>query len=480
MLLRQTILYLPAQVVGPIFQFISVVAWTHFLSPESMGVFALISATQELAYTVSLFWFTLYTMRHYNSANAEAQRQFLDSESAVIASSAIVSLIMVVGLSMTVDTQWSMSLLVSGVAYVLTRAIVTQFSDRARTEHDTVTYSVLQMAWPVLGLAFGLVLVKLIAPTAAAVLWGYTLAQVLSIVIALMRLDFGKNPFHASRDVIKAALRYGLPLLAGGVFVWIANNGLRFIVEHYQGATAVGLVTVGWALGLRAANFAAMLVTAAAFPIAVRRTREGSIAEGQSQLERNGVLLLVALLPAAIGLWLVARPFVTLVVAEPYREITIAVLPMAILAGTLRNLRIHFGAQVFLLREQTMVPLCNDIVDAVLSLAGAVIGLWYYGLVGSVAGASVGALVSLFVTLGWAWHWHRFSIPLRDVVKVIAATAIMGVVVSQMTIAPTALSIGLAAVVGAAVYALVIALLYLQEARAAVRLVMRQSAERGA
>ncbi len=480
MLLRQTILYLPAQVVGPIFQFISVVAWTHFLSPESMGVFALISATQELAYTVSLFWFTLYTMRHYNSANEDAQRQFLDSESAVIASSAIVSLIMVVGLSMTVDTQWSMSLLVSGVAYVLTRAIVTQFSDRARTEHDTVTYSVLQMAWPVLGLAFGLVLVKLIAPTAAAVLWGYTLAQVLSIVIALMRLDFGKNPFHASRDVIKAALRYGLPLLAGGVFVWIANNGLRFIVEHYQGATAVGLVTVGWALGLRAANFAAMLVTAAAFPIAVRRTREGSIAEGQSQLERNGVLLLVALLPAAIGLWLVARPFVTLVVAEPYREITIAVLPMAILAGTLRNLRIHFGAQVFLLREQTMVPLCNDIVDAVLSLAGAVIGLWYYGLVGSVAGASVGALVSLFVTLGWAWHWHRFSIPLRDVVKVIAATAIMGVVVSQMTIAPTALSIGLAAVVGAAVYALVIALLYLQEARAAVRLVMRQSAERGA
>ena len=480
MLLRQTILYLPAQVVGPIFQFISVVAWTHFLSPESMGVFALITATQELAYTASLFWFTLYTMRYYNSANEEARRLFLDSESAVIVISAIVSLMMVVALAMTVDAQWSLSLLASGIAYVLTRAVVTQFSDRARTEHDTLTYSVLQMVWPVLGLAFGLMLVKLTEASTAAVLWGYTLAQILSIIIAMLRLDIGKNPFHASRDIIKAAVRYGLPLLAGGVFVWSANNGLRFIVEHYQGATAVGLVTVGWALGLRAANFAAMLVTAAAFPIAVKRAREGSMADGQHQLERNGVLLLVALLPAAIGLWLVTRPFVTLVVAEPYREMTIAVLPMAILAGTLRNLRIHFGEQVFLLREQTMVPLYNDIVDALVSLAGAAIGLWYGGLVGSVAGTAIGALVSLLVTLGCGWHWHRFTLPLRDVLKVVVAAAIMGAVVSRLEIAPTVLSIGLATAVGAAIYAMVLAAFYPQETRAAVRLVLRQSAERGA
>lgn len=474
MLLRQTILYLPAQVVGPIFQFISVVAWTHFLSPESMGVFALVTATQELAYTASLFWFTLYTVRHYNSADAAARDKFLASETAVVGGSAVVSLLMVLALSLTVDAAWSLSLFCAGTTYVITRAIVTQLSDRARTEHDTLTYSVLQMSWPVLGLLFGIAFVKLTTPDAAAVLWGYTLAQALSILIAIWRLDVSLRPARASADVIRAALRYGLPLLAGGIFVWFANNGLRFIVEHYEGATAVGLVTVGWALGLRAANFAAMLVTAAAFPLAVKRAREGDMADGQRQLERNGVLLLAALLPATVGLWLVAEPFVTLTVAEPFRAMTVAVLPMAILAGVLRNVRIHFGEQVFLLREQTIVPLYNDIIDAVFSLAGAVAGLWYAGLPGSVAGSAAGASLSLAVTLAWAWSRHRFALPPLDVAKVGLAVAAMALAVSRLDIHASLLSIGLAAGLGALVYAVAMAALYPEGVRTAVGMLYRR------
>ena len=66
MLLRQTILYLPAQIVGPLAQFLSVILWTYFLSPQEMGTFALITAAQELAYTAIVFWFTLYTVRYFD------------------------------------------------------------------------------------------------------------------------------------------------------------------------------------------------------------------------------------------------------------------------------------------------------------------------------------------------------------------------------------------------------------------------------
>lgn len=463
MLLRQTLLYLPAQIVGPIFQFISVVAWTHYLSPESMGVFALVTATQELAYTASLFWFTLFTMRYYDVVGAEAEkRKFLDTESAVMLASALASVVMVLGLVATVETHWSMSLLFASIAYIVSRAIVTQFTDRARTEHDTITYTVLQTVWPVLGLVIGIALVIAFEKSAAIVLWGYTIAQIVSLAVAMMRLKIGLSPLSFDREMVRQAVRYGTPLLAGGLFVWIASNGIRFVVEAYSGAAAVGLVTVGWALGLRAANFAAMLVTAAAFPLAVKESRENGMDAGQAQLERNGVLLLVALLPAAVGLWAVAAPFVTLVVAEPYRDMTIAVLPMAILAGVLRNVRIHFGEQVFLLREKTIIPLYNDILDAIASLAGIAIGLWLGGLEGSVIGAAIGALVSMVVTLGCAWHWHRFSLPWIDVAKVLGATASMAFAVTRLDIAPHAASIALAAGTGVAVYAAALAALYPQ------------------
>ncbi len=469
MLLRQTLLYLPAQVVGPIFQFISVVAWTHFLSPESMGVFALVTATQELAYTATLFWFTLYTMRYHDVAGPEdMRRQFLDTEMAVMLASALASIVLVFALRETIETQWSGMLTLAGIAYITTRAAVIQLGDRARTQHDTITYSVLQIVWPVVGLGLGLVLVKVLGASAAAVLWGYTAAQVLSILIAVTRLDIGWHPMRFGKEIIRHALRYGLPLLVGGLFIWLANNGLRFVVEHMEGTVAVGLVTVGWALGLRAAAFASMLVTAAAFPLALKRAREGDLADGQLQLERNGVLLLAALLPAAVGLWLVSAPFVTLVVAEPFREMTAAVLPMSILAGALRSFRIHFGEQVFLLHERPMVPLYNDFLDAILSLAGGAAGLVIGGLPGSVAGVAAASFISLVVTLGCGWHWFRFAVPAFDASKLMAATAVMAFIVSRLEIAPTALSIVLAASVGAIVYAVAVVLLFPHGLRAAL------------
>lgn len=472
-------LYLPAQIVGPLFQLVSVVAWTHFLAPDSLGVFALVNATQELAYIAALFWFTLYTMRYHDvTADADARRRFLDTEAAVMLGSVAISTVVVAGLVWIVEAHWSPSLVMAAITYLVTRAIATQLTDRARTEQDTLTYSVLQIVWPVAGLAFGIVLVKTVEPSAAMVLWGYALAQSLALMIAAKRLKIGWRPSAASRDIIRAALRYGVPLLAGGVFVWIAGNSLRFVIEAFEGAAAVGLVTVGWALGNRAANFAAMLVTAAAFPLAVKTSRERGMAAGQDQLVRNGVLLLMTVAPAVAGLWAIAPQFVHLVVAAPYHETTLAVLPLALTAGALRTLRVHFGEQVFLLRERPMVPLVNDIVDAALSVAGALAGLWIGGLTGSVAGAAAGSAIALVVTLASAWYWHRFTLPPIDVVKVALATLAMVVVVTHLPATEGAAALALSITAGMLIYAAVIAAFY-PAAAGKLLMAMRRSLKPG-
>ena len=54
MLLYQTLLYLPAQLLGPAFQLLAAVAWTHFLSPSEYGVLTLVIVTQELVFYLFL------------------------------------------------------------------------------------------------------------------------------------------------------------------------------------------------------------------------------------------------------------------------------------------------------------------------------------------------------------------------------------------------------------------------------------------
>ena len=59
MLLRNTLLYLPAQVVGPLFQLISVVVWTHIVGESPLGIVTLVTATHELLQTVFLYWWSM-------------------------------------------------------------------------------------------------------------------------------------------------------------------------------------------------------------------------------------------------------------------------------------------------------------------------------------------------------------------------------------------------------------------------------------
>lgn len=461
MLLRQTLLYLPAQVLGPLVQFVSIVLWTYFLDPAEMGTFALIMAAQEFGYIATLFWFTLYTMRYFDkSADGDARDVFLNTEAGVMVFAAAGTALGVLLLPLFLDVPWSFSLAAAALTYCLSRTLATHLADRARTSADTLAYTVMHVTWPILGLVLGIAFVHFFAPTAANVLWGYAIAQIVALAGVMLRLGIGIRPHAISGTMIKIALRYGLPLVVGGLFVWLANNGLRFVIEHTQGATAVGLVTVGWGLGLRAAAFAAMLVTAAAFPLAVARSREHGMAEGQAQLVRNGVLLLAILAPAAGGLWAISDPLVERIVAAPFREMTAAVLPWAILAGAARNLRIHFGEQVFLLREETQVPLVNDVIDGLTTMVGAAIGLAYGGLPASVAGAAVGSIVSLFITLAFGAYQHNFTMPLPHLLRIGSATAIMMLVLAVLPKSSNIAALGGLICAGGAVYAMALAAFY--------------------
>ena len=461
MLYRQTLLYLPAQVLGPIFQLISMVAWTHFLPPAEMGVFALLTAAQELIFVGTTSWLSLYTVRYYDPAGDTASRtRYLDTETAALIAASSVSILAVWLLTFVIETTWTPALLATAIAYTLSRGLATHLSDRARAEHDTLTYSVLQIFWPVLGFVFGLVLLTTLPPTAATLLAGYAVAQGLALIIAMMRLEFGRQPWLVSRDVLRGAAIYGLPLLIGGAIVWLANNGLRFIVEAQRGAEAVGLVTVGWGLGLRAAAFAAMMVAVAGFPLAVRKSREEGLQSGQDQLVRNGVLLLATLAPATAGLWAISSPLIDLAVAVEYREMTKAVLPLALVCGTLRNIRQHFAQHVFLLHEKPNIPVYNDIVDTSATLLGVALGLWLGGLTGSVLGAAIGAGFGLMVTSVWGWRSYGFALPISDILRIGAATLAMLLAVKTFAASPTPASIVLAIVLGGIVYAGALSAMY--------------------
>lgn len=426
MILRKTLQYLPAQVIGPAFQFIAVLAWTHRLQPTDLGFVALVFAVQELAFVLCLSWWTQFTVRYLPGLSDRSAYE--RSESAVILLASLAQVpVVIVGLALTGHLD-GVAVVAATLAFSLSRTANAHLGERARALGDVLTYTIATTAGPLAGFAIGLALMEL-RPDAVAVIAGFALVQVAILPVLVRRLGLRAGRPTAQVQVpLKQALAYGGPLLIAAGFGWICLNAIRVVVERLDGLAMVGLISVGWNLGQRLISVAATLVTAAAFPLAVQRVAREGVGAGIAQVGRSAVLTLGLLLPAAIGLALIATPFTQVFVGEEFRAATLIVLPLAALAAAVRNLRMHTVDQVFMIAEEPGFLLRVNAVEAGATVALCALGVIADGLRGACLGplaATTGCALYSFIV---ARLRHGFAIPLRPVLSFALATAAMAAV----------------------------------------------------
>ncbi len=171
--------------------------------------------------------------------------------------------------------------------------------------------------------------------------------------------------------------------------------------------------------------------------------------------------------PAAVGVALLAGPFVRLAVAQQFQAQTIVILPLADFAGAARALRLHTGDQTALLVQRTRSMTVFNLIDAVAALAGGAVGEYFGGIVGAAVGCLAGTLVGSTAALAFVVARLGLRLPLAALAGVLAASAIMGV---SLRLAPAPIgALGLAAqiVAGVFIYAAAILVLFPQARRVA-------------
>lgn len=462
MLLRHTLLYMPAQIIGPLFQLIAMIVWTHVVSEHTLGTITLVTATHELLQIGFLTWWSQYALRFFGRfQSGDDGSRFHRTENAVLLVSVVLQSAAIIGILMfVIAPDAKTGLLAATVAYVITRSLNLYIGERARVQQQIGVYSIQQIVGPAIGFIIGLIMIKTIGQGPEWPLAGYAIAQLIATLIVLPRINHGWHLWPIDRSIINHALQYGIPIIVGGALGWVGLNASRFIVNDMLGVAAVGLFAVGYGLGQRAAAVAAMLVTAAAFPIAVKRMEDSGSDAAMRQLADNSALLLTILAPSIVGIFMLRTEIVHLLIATPFQQVTLAVLPLSVLAGAIRNLRAHFADQVFLLHSRTRLLTIVAGIDAVVTVVLSLVCIWYWGIVGgavaTVAAAAVAAIASF--TIGFSLF--GLTLPVSHLVRTAIAAIAMGAVLNVL---PEARSFGgltahIAA--GAAVYVAVVALLY--------------------
>jgi hypothetical protein len=221
-----------------------------------------------------------------------------------------------------------------------------------------------------------------------------------------------------------------------------------------------------------------MLVTAASFPLAVARMSLGNKHESLHQMSLGGMLLFGLLCPASAGIYMISPSLVNLTIAEPFRSITLIVLPLAMLASAARNLRVHYPDQSLMLLEVTSLAIGVNLIEAVITLALSFFGALLDGPIGAVYGCVWGSLIGCLVGFLVPVMLHELPLFWKDFFKITLATFIM--VVSLFAVDPLfesdnlLLRISLEFCFSVSSYTLSILCLYHQQGHALLK-AMRQS-----
>jgi O-antigen/teichoic acid export membrane protein len=477
MLLRHTLLYLPAQIVGPLFQLVAVIVWTHVVDEHTLGVITLITATHELLQIAFLTWWSQYALRYFGSYRdrGDVSRFYRTENAALLVSVLLQSIIAVVILLFVIAPDASNGLLIATVAYVITRTLNLYIGERARVHHHIWVYSIQQIVGPSAGFVVGLVLIKLLGQSAEWPLAGYACAQFAAAIIVLPKISYGRSLWPIDRAIVDQALRYGIPIVIGGALGWVGLNASRFIVNDMLGVAAAGLFAVGYGLGQRATAVAAMLVTAAAFPLAVKSMEQGGSKVAMRQLADNSALLIAILAPSMVGIYMLRAEIVHLLIANSFQQVTLAVLPLSVLAGSIRSLRAHFVDQAFLLHSRTHLMIVVAAIDATATVALSLVFIPYWGLVGAAGATVLAAIAAAVVSFTIGFSKFGLTLPMNHLVPVTLATAAMAALLSGLPEATSLIVLAGHIAAGATVYVAVLVLLYAPSLFRMFRLHQQQS-----
>ena len=137
MLLKHTLLYLPAQFVGPLFQLLAMIVWTHVVDEHTLGIITLITATHELLQIGFLAWWSQYALRFFGRYQDSDAQRFYRTENTVLLLSVTLQSIAVIGILLLVIAPGAKTgIILASVGYVITRSLNLYIGERARVRHQ--------------------------------------------------------------------------------------------------------------------------------------------------------------------------------------------------------------------------------------------------------------------------------------------------------------------------------------------------------
>jgi O-antigen/teichoic acid export membrane protein len=423
-------IYLPSQFLPALTAFITTPILTRLFPPAEYGYWALALSVSAFLVALAVSGFGSAVIRFYPAYKAKETLNVFFATLGV----SIGTVVTVVGavslLTLFLLRESLPSALVQLLPLVIlifvAQSIFTIFISVMRAQGRSGSYTSFQLIMSYGGLGVGLLLVAVLGFRVEGLLWGTFLTLVLTLpfLIFLGTKSVGIHPQHFQLKDALQIWQYAWPLTLGNVAMWGLRVSDLFIISSFWPERDVGLYSVSYNISAKSIELLVQLFLLSVPPL-VYSTWEG---KGREATEKTLTMVtrvyLILCLPAAVGLSVLAFPFVTLLTAPDYYEGSriVGFVAFSSFAWGLANIAMMGIA----IKKQARRIGANQIVAASTHIGLQLLLVPRYGYVASAISTLIGYTVLLVLqTLASRPHL-TWQFPFSTLRNVIAASVVMG------------------------------------------------------
>ncbi|WP_296570360.1 oligosaccharide flippase family protein [Phreatobacter sp.] len=420
MLIRQTSTYMVAHGTSSALGFLSVILFTRLLTPAEYGIYVVALSVAGIISALLFTWVRLSVLRFESEGEATDIR--LTALLAYGASAATLP----VALGVTV---WALAVpLDKALAAIALAAALGLFELgqeilRARLDSTSYMRATVVRAFAAIGISVALV---------QAGWGGFGLVAGVACAYVIGALAFSPAIWKGPRKPVdpvtfRAMLGFGVPMaLSGGVFA--LHSALdRLLVAYLLGDAAAGVYGASADLVRQIILFPALSVGSAVVPLAIRALAEDGPAAADAHLTRSGELLLAVVMPAVIGLAIVAPHFAALVLGPEFRDTAAVLVPILVFAWLFQAVSQQFVQISFHLAKKPSLMVAHGTAILVVNVVAMTLLVPSFGLKGAAWSLVIAEASGVVAGYLLSRRAHPLPFTWRPVLKVVAAVLVMAV-----------------------------------------------------
>jgi O-antigen/teichoic acid export membrane protein len=423
-------IYSPSKIIPALTAFITTPIVTRLFLPAEYGYWALAVSVSSFLVALAASGFGSAAIRFYPAYRAESK---LTVFFATLGASLGTVITLVAGVSFLTLFLLKESfpnalvqLLPLVILIFIAQSIYTVFIAVMRAQGRSGSFTSFELVMNYCSLAIGLLLVAVWGFRVEGLLWGtfITLVLTLPFLIFLSAKGVGIRPQHFHLPDALQIWHYAWPMTLGNVAMWGLRVSDLFIIRSFRPERDVGIYAVSYNISAKSIELLVGLFLLSVSPL-IYSTWES---QGKDATEKTLTMVtrvyLILCLPAAVGLSVLAFPFVALLTTPDYYEgsrIVGFVVFSSFVWGLANIAMMGLG-----IKKQARRIGANQIVAASAHIGLQLLLVPRYGYVAAAISTLIGYTV-LFVLMTLASRPHlTWRFPFSTLGNVIVASLLMG------------------------------------------------------